>query len=131
MSRTATGIVESKEWNQVEYAPVEGASGLAAATGHDRYTGDIEGEARWHGLIHGIPDGTGTFVSLQRMECTIGELSGSFVLEMTGTFDGAGSRADWVVVPGSGTADFATISGKGGYTATDATTASYSLTYTV
>ncbi|WP_069166738.1 DUF3224 domain-containing protein [Nocardia altamirensis] len=125
----ATGTIESKSWDQTEFAVVPDAPTLGAAKGYDLYTGDIEGDAEWQGLTCTLPDGSGSFDSLQRTRCTLGGRSGSFILRMTGTFDPTGnSRADWSVVPGSGTEGLTGISGTGGYRADDGTN-TYTLTY--
>ncbi|WP_306361368.1 DUF3224 domain-containing protein [Nocardia sp. CC227C] len=115
----ATGTIESKSWEQTEFAPADGAPALGVATGHDRYGGDIVGDAEWRGITCANADGSGSFDSLQRMHCTLAGRTGSFVLRMTGTFDASGdSRADWSVVSGSGTGDLTGLTGTGGYEST-------------
>ncbi|WP_282776299.1 MULTISPECIES: DUF3224 domain-containing protein [unclassified Nocardia] len=126
---TATGTIESKSWEQTEFASADGAPALGVATGHDRYSGDIVGDAEWRGIIYSNADGSGGFDSLQRMHCTLAGRAGTFVLRMTGTFDAAGdSRADWSVLPGSGTGDLTGLTGTGGYDSTDGAN-TYRLTY--
>jgi Protein of unknown function (DUF3224) len=127
---TATGTVESKSWEQTPYAAAEQAPELAAASGVDDYHGDIEGEGHWRGLTIAASDGTGDLLSLQRMICVVGGRSGTFVLRISGTFDGAGSRATWEVVPGSGTGELRGISGTGGFETSGETT-TYTLDYTL
>jgi Protein of unknown function (DUF3224) len=90
---TATGTAESKSWEQRPYAAAEQAPELTAACGVDVYHGDIEGEGHWRGLTIAGPDGNGDLLSLQRMICVVGGRSGTFVLRISGTFDGTGSRA--------------------------------------
>jgi hypothetical protein len=126
---TATGIAESKSWEQTPYATAEQAPELAAASGVDVYHGDVEGEGHWRGLTVAGPDGTGDLLSLQRMICVIGGRSGTFVLRISGTFDCTGSRANWEVVPGSGTGELQGISGSGGFETSGGTT-TYTLDYT-
>lgn len=127
--RTATGTIESKSWDQTDFAPVDNAPNLGMAKGHDLYSGSIEGEADWQGLTYTAPDGSGTFDSLQRTRATLDGRSGTFVLRMTGTFDPNGdSRAEWSVLPGSGTDDLTGLTGTGGFDST-AGTNTYTLTY--
>ncbi|MGV9409542.1 DUF3224 domain-containing protein [Nocardia sp. NPDC003693] len=131
MSETtiATGTIESKSWEQTEYAPVPGAPALATAKGYDLYRGDIDGDADWQGLMFAAPDGSGTFHSLQRTRGTLAGRTGSFVLELTGTFAATGeSRAEWRVLPGSGTEGLAGITGNGGYES-GGSSATYTLEY--
>ncbi|WP_194815072.1 DUF3224 domain-containing protein [Nocardia sp. XZ_19_385] len=127
---TATGTIESKSWDQTEYAEIDAtAPKLATARGFDLYRGDLEGDADWQGLMFTNPDGSGTFDSLQRTRGTLGGRTGSFVLRLTGTFTATGdSRADWSVVPGSGTGELTGISGTGGY-ASSAGESTYTLVY--
>ncbi|MEV0245504.1 DUF3224 domain-containing protein [Nocardia sp. NPDC050712] len=127
---TATGTVESKTWEQSEYADL-GAPGpkLTTAKGFDLYRGDLEGDADWQGLMFTADDGNGTFDSLQRTRGTLGGRTGTFVLRMTGTFTATGeSRADWSVVPGSGTGELTGLTGTGGYESSAGNT-TYTLTY--
>jgi hypothetical protein len=127
----ATGTVESKSWEQTPYAAAAGhAPELAAASGVDVYHGDVEGEGHWRGLTIAGPDGTGDLLSLQRMICVVGGRSGTFVLRISGTFDGTGSRANWEVAPGSGTGELRGISGTGGFE-TNGETTTYTLHYTL
>lgn len=127
---TATGTAESKSWEQRPYAAAEQAPELTAASGVDVYHGDIEGEGHWRGLTIAGPDGNGDLVSLQRMICVVGGRSGTFVLRISGTFNGTGSRANWEVVPGSGTDELRDISGTGGFESGGETT-TYTLDYTL
>ncbi|GAB2640947.1 DUF3224 domain-containing protein [Nocardia goodfellowii] len=128
----ATGTIESKSWDQTEYADAgAGVPKLATAQGFDVYRGDFEGEAHWQGLMCAFTDGSGTFDSLQRTTGTLDGRSGSFVLRMSGTFAATGdSRADWSVVPGSGTGELADISGTGGYVSSAGAT-TYTLVYSL
>jgi hypothetical protein len=126
----ATGTAESKSWEQRPYAAAEQAPELTAASGVDVYHGDIEGEGHWRGLTIAGPDGNGDLVSLQRMICVVGGRSGTFVLRISGTFNGSGSRANWEVVPGSGTDELRDISGTGGFESSGETT-TYTLDYTL
>jgi Protein of unknown function (DUF3224) len=125
---TVTGTAESKSWEQTPYAAAEQAPELTAASGVDIYHGDIEGEGHWRGLTIAGSDGSGELFSLQRMICVVGGRSGTFVLRISGTFDGAGSRATWEVVPGSGTDELSDISGTGGFESSGDTT-TYTLDY--
>ncbi len=43
------------------------------------------------------------------------EGEGSFVLQVSGTFEGGMSKATWFVVPGSGTGELRGLRGEGGF----------------
>jgi Protein of unknown function (DUF3224) len=48
---------------------------------------------------------------------SIGGRSGAFLLQVTGTVVDKEMRAEWFVVPGSGTGGHSTLHGDGGFTA--------------
>lgn len=128
-STTATGTIESKSWEQAPFADATDAPALGISEGHDTYSGAIEGDAEWRGLTCTAADGSGTFDSLQRMNCTLADRKGTFVLRMTGTFDPDGnSRAQWSVLPGSATGELAGLTGTGGFDSTNGVH-TYTLTY--
>ena len=55
------------------------------------------------------------FVGLERIVGRLGDRSGSFVLQHSGTFEGGTAKATWFVVPGSGTGDLRGLRGEGGF----------------
>jgi Protein of unknown function (DUF3224) len=60
--------------------------------------------------------GAGSYRGYERVDGTVGGRSGSFILEHRGDSSGTTVSATWTVVEGSGTADLATLSGRGGFT---------------
>jgi hypothetical protein len=60
-------------------------------------------------------DGSASFVGLERIVGRVGNRSGSFVLQHTGTFEGGTAKAAWIVVPGSGTGELRGLRGAGGF----------------
>ena len=70
-----------------------------------------------------------TFVGLQRVRGTIAGRTGSFLLQPHGTVAGKVTKADWFVVPGSGTGDLTALRGEGGFEATLGQHGSYWLDY--
>ena len=73
-------------------------------------------------------DGSGSYVGLEKMTGQIGGRSGSFVLQVNGTFGEEGGKATWVVVPGAGTGDLKGLHDEGGHVWTDKN-ATYTLNY--
>lgn len=115
MSKTAIGLIEPQEYAENVHAKLQDGSKLSSVERTDLYQGDIEGEAVWRGINLTRADGSGTFVSVQRLICRIGDRFGSFVLELDGKFDQAGLKAIWKVVPDSGTGELRTIRGVGSF----------------
>jgi hypothetical protein len=102
-----------KSWDEKPYNEAEGMPRLTRSSVVKTFTGDIEGESQLEYLMMYRPDGTATFVGLERVVGRIGGRSGSFVLERSGTFDGTVARESYSVVPGSGTGELAALRGEG------------------
>lgn len=58
-------------------------------------------------------DGTARFVGLTHVTGAVAGRTGTFVLQHAGRFDAEGLHSDFTVVPGSGTAELAGLSGEG------------------
>nr|ASV46806.1 hypothetical protein [uncultured bacterium]ASV47018.1 hypothetical protein [uncultured bacterium] len=86
---------------------------LSSVVGCDLYRGDIEGEAIVRGIKRTCADGSGRFVTVQRLVGHIGDRFGSFVLELDGSFAQIGATARWTIVPDSGTQGLQSIWGDG------------------
>ena len=54
-------------------------------------------------------------VGLESVVGHLGDRSGSFVLEHSGTFEGGVAKASWSVVSGSGTGELRGLRGEGGF----------------
>ena len=66
------------------------------------FTGDLEGESQVEYLMMYRPDGSASFVGLERFTGRIGDRSGTFVLQRTGTYEAELAKESYSVVPGSG-----------------------------
>ena len=125
----ATGSFQITSFNEDTYEDRGDGAKLTHASGDQAFSGDIEGEGQVHWLMCYRPDGSATYVGLQRITGSVGGRSGSFVIDASGEFDGAASRGTWSVVPGSGEGDLAAISGSGKFEAPGGPNASYDLDY--
>jgi len=81
---SATGRFEVASGSEDTYHEREGDPKLTRATGTQRFAGDIEGEGSVEWVMCYLPDGTARFAGLQRVEGSIGERTGSFVMESVG-----------------------------------------------
>ncbi len=115
MSKHATATFQVKSWDEKPYDEVEGGPKLTRASVAKVFSGDIEGEGTVEYLMIHRDDGSANFVGLERVVGRVGDRSGSFVLQHTGTFEGGTAKADWFVVPGSGTGDLQGLRGEGGF----------------
>jgi hypothetical protein len=108
-------IMESKlkieSWDEKPYLELPDGQKLARASvvlsdGGSGLTG-----GSFEALLHYLPDGTSTYVSLMRVTGTVGGREGGFTLTGRGSYDGTSARGESVVVAGSGTGELAGITG--------------------
>jgi hypothetical protein len=65
----------------------------------------IEARATWDALIYYAVDGTSSYVGLTYIDGRLGDRSGSFLMEGTGSYDGREARGESSVVTGSTTGE--------------------------
>lgn len=111
------------------YQELEGGGKLTRANGTQRFTGDIQAEGSVEWLMCYSPDGGARFVGMNRIVGTLGERTGSFVIEAVGLFDGKRSVGTWTVLPGTGVDDLSGLRGEGTFQASSGSEASYELDY--
>ena len=63
-------------------------------------------------------DRTASYVGLQRINGSLAERHGSFIIAATGAYDGTSSHGSWSIVEGSGTGELAGITGGGAFDST-------------
>ena len=90
-------------WDEKPYTEIDAGRKLTRVHATFAYSGDIEGEGIVDYLMAYSPDGTGNFVGLERITGRIGDRTGSFVAQHTGTFDPKSVTTRWEFVPGLGT----------------------------
>ena len=129
MARSAQARFKVESWDEQTYAELDEGRKLTRASVSQAFTGEIEGSGAVEWLMCYRPDGTASFVGLQRITGRVGERSGSFVLETAGTFDGQEASADMSVVPGSGTEDLSGLRGTGRFAAPHGSPATVVLDY--
>lgn len=113
MTTHAAPTFQIKTWDEKPFSEVAGGPKLTRVSVTKSFSGDIEGEGTLEYLMAYRADGSASFIGLERVVGRIGDRSGSFVLQHTGTFEGGMAKATWVVVPGSGTGDLQGLSGVG------------------
>ncbi len=126
---TATGEFELQSWTEDTYRELAGGGKLTRAMFKQAFTGDVAGSGEVEWLMCYLEDGTARFVGLQRIEGSVQDRDGSFVLECVGEFDGGKARGTWSVVRGSGTDALAGLHGEGSFEAPRGPKASWVLEY--
>lgn len=120
MSTHATAIFEVKTWDEKPYQEIEGGSKLTRASVTKTYRGDIIGDARSESLMFYRADGSAVFSGFEHVVGTIGGRSGSFVLQVSGTYRDQTATCDCTIIPTSGTGQLSGLRGEGRYIATHA-----------
>jgi len=117
MAEQATGTFEITSWDEHPY--VEGDEGrkLTRASVTQHHTGDVDGDAAVEYLMSYQPDGTASFVTLQRFDGAVSGHRGTFVLQGEGGFADGVAQAPLRIVDGSGTDELAGIAGRGSFRA--------------
>jgi hypothetical protein len=116
MQKQANATFGIKSWDEKPYDEVEGTK-LTRASVTKSYQGDIEGEGKLEYLMMYRSAGSASFMGLERVTGSIGDRSGSVVLQHTGTFEDGVANVTVTVVPGSGTGELRGMKGEGGFSA--------------
>lgn len=96
--------------------PAEGPS-LTRIHVEESFSGEISGAGVVEFLQAARPDGSASFVGIERVTGTVGGREGTFLLQDAGTVEGSVVSGTWFVIPRSGTGDLAGLRGEGGFTA--------------
>jgi hypothetical protein len=113
MTKTANARFAIKSWDEKPYSEGPDLPKLTRAAVTKTFTGDIEGEGQVEYLMVYGPDGSATFVGLERVVGSIAGKAGTFVLQRTGVFEGGQAKESYAVVPGSGTGALRGLRGQG------------------
>ena len=129
MSTRANASFKIESWNEEPLATGSGAPKVTRARVTKSYSGDLEASSILEYVLAYGPDGSATYVGMERVEGVLGGRAGSFVLEHRGSFERGNARSTWTVVPGSGTAELSGLRGHGGATAVHAERNPWTLDY--
>ena len=110
---TASARFAIKSWDEKPYSEGDGQPKLTKATVTKTYSGDIEGEGHVEYLMVYRPDGTASFVGIERVTGKVGGKAGAFVLARNGVFEDGQAKESYSVVPGSGTGTLKGLRGEG------------------
>ena len=117
MTIHASATFEIKAWDEKSYEEFEGGRKLTRASVKKVFHGDIQGESSVEYLMAYGGDGSASFVGMERVVGRVGDRSGSFVLQHSGTFVGGVAKEACFVAPGSGTGELGGLQGEGSFKA--------------
>ncbi|WP_432020459.1 DUF3224 domain-containing protein [Streptomyces sp. 1222.5] len=115
MQTQSTSTMTWDPWQPAPFEQTDGAPVLLHGEVANHYRGTIEAEGVQQVLIALPPGGASVFTALERVTGRIGDRSGSFVLQISGTTGGGAAKATLEVLEGSGTGELAGLRGTGTY----------------
>lgn len=127
----ATAEFEITAWEEARYDEAEGTAGTAAAEVRAAYRGDVEAESSARALIAYGVDGATSYLWQERLTGRLGDRTGAFVLQGTGTWADDTARYRLTVAPGSATGDLAGLRGEATIEATHGAPGRLTLTYEI
>jgi hypothetical protein len=113
----ATGTFHVEDWQETTLDTPEGGSKITRASVRQRFAGDFEGDGAVDYMMAYRSDGTATFTGIQRLRGAVAGRTGTLVIEVTGTFDGAMARGQWTIVSEMGTEGLSVFGGTGSFEA--------------
>jgi hypothetical protein len=113
----AVGRTTVKTYQPTVFDEVPGAPTLSDVRLTETFTGDIAGEGVAHVVQSARADGTASFAGIERVRGSIGGKQGTFLLQVHGTVVAKQMKAEWFVVPDSGSGELKGLRGEGGFTA--------------
>ncbi|HEX6873545.1 MAG TPA: DUF3224 domain-containing protein [Micromonosporaceae bacterium] len=113
MNMTVQTKLEIKSWDEQPYRELPDGRKFATARVTLAGTSDDFASGEFEALLYYRPDGTSTYVTIMHVTGALSGRTGSFVLRGDGEYDGTTARAEYRVVPGSGTDGLAGIRGTG------------------
>jgi len=113
MRQTAHARFAIKGWDEKPYSEGADLPKLTRASVTKTLTGDVEGESHTEYLMAYTPDGSASFVGLERVTARLAGRSGTFVLQRTGVFEGGQAKESYAVIAGTATGDLKGLRGDG------------------
>lgn len=122
-------FAKNKSWDEKPYKEFDQSRKLTKATVVQTLTGDLEGELATEYVMAYASDSYVSYVGMGTVIGTLDGKAGSFVLQLTGLYDGNEATGTWFVVPGTGTGQLATLRGEGTFRSPHGTKMDISLDY--
>lgn len=113
----ATAVITVRRYEPTVYDQPDEGPALSRIHVEETFSGDISGEGVVEFLQAAHPEGSASFVGIERVAGAIGGREGTFLFQDTGTVAGNIVSGEWFVVPGSGTGGLTGLRGSGGFRA--------------
>ncbi|MEO7298392.1 MAG: DUF3224 domain-containing protein [Verrucomicrobiota bacterium] len=114
MTTKANATIKIEKWDEQTFHEATGAGKLTRVSVTKSYAGDLQGTGTLEYLM-AYGDGLVTFVGLERVVGHLGGRSGSFVLQINGSYVGGEPNESFSVLPDSATGELIGLRGCGGF----------------
>ena len=111
--RRATGHIDVTSFQANPYDDA-GALSISEVQVTEEFTGGIVGVGSVRFIMVNEPDGAAHFTGMERFLGKVGERTGSFILQNSGTLKDGVLNSTWKIIPGSGAEGLEGIRGEGG-----------------
>lgn len=102
MSDRISATFEVTSWEETPIDEAAGVAKLTQAVVTKRYSGEIDGSSSTTWLMAYDPEGTATFVGLERITGTVADREGTLVVQHVGQFKDRSADAALTIVSGTG-----------------------------
>jgi hypothetical protein len=106
---------EIVSWEESPYLEIDETAKFTRAVIHKKYIGELEGEGRLTYLMAYNPDGSATFVGIERITGSIKGKTGSFSTREQGTFVAGKVESSFTIIEASSTGELSCLIGQGYY----------------
>jgi len=113
MKQSAHARFAIESWDEKPFSEEPDQPKLTRASVARTFTGEIEGQGQVEYVMMYRPDGSASFVGLERFAGRLAVKAGTFVLQRSGVFEGGQAKETYSVVPGSGTGELRGLRGDG------------------
>lgn len=111
----STAQLVVSDWEEAPVEALASGTAVAHATSLSEFSGAWAGTGKASWSLVYTADGSASFVGVQSFSGVLDGREGSFVLQLSGTFEEGTAKVDWEVMPGTGTGQLAGLRGRGGY----------------
>ena len=116
-TKRASAVITVRTYVPAAYDEPAGGPALSRIHVEESFSGDISGDGLVEFLQAALPNGSASFVGIERVTGSLAGRDGTFLLQDAGTVADNIVTGDWFVVPGSGTGQLAGLRGEGGFRA--------------
>ena len=129
MNTKAKGTLKIKDWDEKPFKKLPRGGKLTRASVTQKLAGDIEGVSHVEYLMAYRDKKSATFSGIQHVKGRVGKHTGSFALEVTGTFENGVAKGKWAVLPGLASGGLRDLRGAGAFKAPMGGEASFTFSY--